>query len=93
MPIDSNIKKGTVKSIQAFSITINGSSSNTATLSNAIVVANSYITGVSQSMATDDNTMEANVVITNTTTITATRVNAGANNTIVKGFVVEYHSL
>lgn len=67
-----------IKSIQRGTIVIaGGTSSNTATLSTAVVLANSLLTWGSQGLNTsgqvDAQMFTARITLTNTTTVTATR--------------------
>ncbi len=81
-----------IKSIQSGTIAIgSGSASNTATI-NAVVTANSLLfwNGSYDATATTNQDMIADVVLTNTTTITATRSNAGTNTCNARYTIIEF---
>lgn len=84
-----------VKTIQTYSITI-GASSNTgtATLGTAVTTARAVISdgGVRGGDATDIREGQAHVVLTDSTTVTATRSNNdGVGTLTATGFVVEFN--
>jgi hypothetical protein len=83
-----------MKSVQYFSITITaGNTSNTATLSPAVVADNSILLWLGQNFDqtnTNNDNSNGSLAFTNGTTITATRVGTGDILT-VKGVVVEFY--
>lgn len=82
-----------IKSIQAFSITISGgSSSNTATIS-SVDTTKSQIAygGVTGGGSTEIRSALVDLVLTNATTVTASRSGATTNSATAKGFVIEYY--
>ena len=77
-----------IKSIQRGTISLSGVSSATATIS-SVVVAKSQLNFLGCSTAQLTNDYLAHIVLTNTTTITATRNNNGASNTTVSWELTE----
>ena len=79
-----------VKRIQAVQVTVNNASATgTATLGNAVVVANSMLLWNGQRGGTNAVDQAHTLDITNTTTVTATR-NGTAGAATVYGIVVEF---
>lgn len=83
-----------IRSIQGYSITIGASStSNTATLGASVTTAKAVIDdcGAYGGDATDIREGLAHVVLTDSTTVTATRSSQDGIGTLtVRGYVVEY---
>lgn len=82
-----------IKSIQPFSITISGgSNSNTATIT-SVDTAKAHIVfgGSSGGASTEIRSALVDVVLTNATTVTASRSGATTNAADVTGAVVEYY--
>ena len=82
-----------IKSIQNVSITIaTSSSSNTATIS-SVDTSKAQIAygGVTGGGSTEIRSALVDLVLTNATTVTATRSGATTNAATAKGFVIEYY--
>lgn len=85
-------RQSIVKSIQYGSIAIgSGAASNTATIT-SVTTANSLIfwNGATNTAATTNNNLIADVALTNSTTVTATRTGTGANTCTARFVVVEF---
>ncbi len=79
-----------IKSIQRDTITVAAASgSNTATLSPAVVVANTEVRYLGTDVA--DGSDPPYIELTNTTTITATRAQGTAGNVTVSFEITEYY--
>lgn len=82
-----------IKSIQNVSITIaTSSSSNTATIS-SVDTSKAQIAygGVTGGGSTEIRSALVDLVLTNATTVTASRSGATTNSATAKGFVIEYY--
>lgn len=80
-----------VKQIQRGTISISSATSNTATLSPAVDTTRTELRVLGQSLSADDSTYSARTVLTDSTTVTATRVNAGSATTVVSWEITEYY--
>lgn len=80
-----------IKSIQRGTITITSATSNTATLSPAVDTTRTELRVLGQTSSADDRTYSARTVLTDGTTVTATRVNSGSATTVVSFEITEYY--
>lgn len=83
-----------IKSVQSGTITLNGVTSNTATIT-AVNTANAFVIYQGSNFTTNNNELNAifgRLTLTNSTTVTADKTDATTNSTIVGWAVVEFNS-
>lgn len=81
---------GVIRSVQRGTITITGAATGTAAIT-AVTTGKTELDNLGNQPAANLDTLLARLVLTNTTTITATRSSAAATNTIVGYQAVEWY--
>lgn len=79
-----------IKSIQRGTVQITGTNTTGTATVTAVVMANSELREVGQTVSTGSAGSLAYIVLTNTTTITATRASASSGTTTVSWELTEY---